>query len=198
MLLKKIISVLLFLGIVIILLFSYKNNNKESAAEIGGKFKLTNHFGENVSNKNFKNNFLIVFFGFTNCPDFCPNTLNKISEIINELGNKNDKVIPLFITVDPERDTVLVLKKYLENFHPNIIGLTGTKKQINEVKKKYKIFSKKVMLNKEDKHDNHDHGAYAVDHTTIIYLMDKKGKYLTHFSGDMNKTSILKKITEYL
>mgnify|MGYP001159894530 CR=1 FL=1 len=201
MLLKKIVSVLLFLGIVIILLFSFKNNNKETAVEIGGKFELTNHFGENVSNKNFKNNFLIVFFGFTNCPDFCPNTLNKISEIINELEKKNDKVIPLFITVDPERDTVLVLKKYLENFHPNIIGLTGTKKQINEVKKKYKIFSKKVMVNKEDKHVDHDHGdhgEYGVDHTTIIYLMDKKGKYLTHFSGDMNKASILKKIKEYL
>ena len=118
--------------------------------------------------------------------------------------DKNVSIIPLFITVDPERDTVEVLKKYLTNFHPKIIGLTGTNEEIDLVKKKYKIFSKKVMdMKKENRksnnhHDELNHVGYAVDHTTIIYLMDKKGIYITHFSPDTNNSSIVKKINQYL
>ena len=96
------------------------------------------------------------------------------------------------------------LKNYLTNFHPNIIGLSGTNLQINDVKKKYKIFSKKVMDMKKENgesnnhHDSHDHGGYSVDHTTIIYLMNKKGNYLTHFSPDTTNTQLVKKINQYL
>ena len=144
----------------------------------------------------------MVFFGFTNCPDFCPNTLNNIGIIINQI-DKKDQLIPIFITVDPERDTVIKLKEYLTNFHPKIIGLTGTNEQIKSVKTKYKIFSKKVMDIKKDEnssnhHDSHTHGGYSVDHTTIIYLMDKKGFYITHFSPDTNNSDMVKKINQYL
>ena len=96
------------------------------------------------------------------------------------------------------------LKNYLANFHPKIIGLSGTNLQINDVKKKYKIFSKKVMDVKKENgesnnhHDEHDHGGYSVDHTTIIYLMDKKGFYITHFSPDTNNSDMVKKINQYL
>ena len=113
-------------------------------------------------------------------------------------------MVPIFITVDPERDTVLKLKNYLSNFNSKIIGLSGTNLQINDVKEKYKIFSKKVMGMDEknktvhDHHNDHDHGEYGVDHTTIIYLMDKKGNYLTHFSSDTTNLQLVKKINQYL
>ena len=197
---KKNIIFLVFLGIAIITLLLYQTK-KADVVQIGGAFKLTNHHGESVSTKNFENNFLLVFFGFTNCPDFCPNTLNNISTVMQQLDEKSNDIIPLFITVDPERDTVPVLKKYLTNFHPKIIGLTGTNEEIDLVKKKYKIFSKKVMDKEKKKHNgnhqgDHDHGGYSVNHTTIIYLMDKKGLYITHFSPETSNSEMIEKINQ--
>ena len=199
---KKIFYTLLILTIVGFLFYNLKDNNKQTAIEIGGSFELTNHLGEEVTNKSFKNNYQLIFFGFTNCPDFCPNTLNNIGIIIEKIDKKN-QLVPIFITVDPKRDTVSKLKKYLANFHPKIIGLTGTNDQIENVKKKYKIFSKKVMdMEKKNEnstnHAGHDHGGYGVDHTTIIYLMDKRGNYITHFSPDTSNLEMAKKINQYL
>ena len=203
MFLKKKIILLVVFSLTLVLLFFYKNHNNKSHIQIGGDFELTNHLGQKTTNDSFNGYHRLVFFGFTNCPDFCPNTLNNIGIVINQI-DKKDQLVPIFITVDPERDTVAKLKKYLTNFHPKIIGLTGTNKQIKSVKTKYKIFSKKIMgIKKENrKSNNHndelDHGGYAVDHTTIIYLMDKKGIYITHFSPDSNNSSIVKKINQYL
>ena len=130
-----------FLFIFAFLLFiGCEENNKK--IEIGGSFELTNHLGEEVTNESFKNNYRLVFFGFTNCPDFCPNTLYKIGAIIENVNKKN-QLVPIFITVDPERDTVSKLKTYLTNFHPKIIGLTGTNDQIENIKKNIKYFQKK-------------------------------------------------------
>ena len=202
MFLKKKIILILF-GLSLIFVFLNKNQNNSSENQIGGNFELTNHLGQKVTNESFNGYYRLVFFGFTNCPDFCPNTLNDIGIVIDEI-DKNHLLVPIFITVDPQRDTVLKLKNYLTNFHPNIIGLSGTNLQINDVKKKYKIFSKKVMeidkknKNVQDHHNDHDHGGYGVDHTTIIYLMDKKGNYLTHFSPDTTNTQLVKKINQYL
>ena len=197
---KRNIIFLVFLGIAIITLLLYQTK-KVDVVQIGGAFKLTNHHGESVSTKNFENNFLLVFFGFTNCPDFCPNTLNNISTVMQQLDEKSNDIIPLFITVDPERDTVPVLKKYLTNFHPKIIGLTGTNEEIDLVKKKYKIFSKKVVDKEKKKHNgnhhgDHDLGGYSVNHTTIIYLMDKKGLYITHFSPETSNSEMIEKINQ--
>ena len=203
MFLKKKIILLVVFSLTLVLLFFYKNHNNKSHVQIGGNFELTNHLGQKTTNNSFNGYFRLVFFGFTNCPDFCPNTLNNIGIVINQI-DKKDQLVPIFITIDPERDTVAKLKKYLTNFHPKIIGLTGTSKQIKSVKTKYKIFSKKVMdMKKENRksnnhHDDLNHGGYAVDHTTIIYLMDKKGIYITHFSQDTNNSSIVKKINQYL
>ena len=196
---KKILFINFFF--LLIAYFAFNNlNNKKNQASIGGKFELTNHLGEKVTNKNYKNYYKLIFFGFTNCPDFCPNTLNNIGTLIDQIENKNN-LIPLFITVDPERDTVAKLKSYLNNFHPKIVGLTGTKLQIDNVKKNYKIFSKKIIdMEKSDKnnHENHNHGGYGVDHTTIIYLMNKNGNYLTHFSPDDQISKIVEKINYHL
>ena len=203
MFLKKKITLLIVFSLTLVILFFYKYHNNKSHTQIGGDFELTNHLNQKTTNDSFNGYYRLVFFGFTNCPDFCPNTLNNIGIVINQI-DKKDQLISIFITVDPERDTVAKLKKYLTNFDSKIIGLTGTKEQIKFVKTKYKIFSKKVMDVKKkngesnNHHDEHDHGGYSVDHTTIIYLMDKKGFYITHFSPDTNNSDMVKKINQYL
>ena len=203
MFLKKKINLLIIFSLTLVILFFYKYHNNKSHTQIGGDFELTNHLGQKITNNSFKGYHRLVFFGFTNCPDFCPNTLNNIGIIIDQIDKKN-QLVPIFITVDPERDTVAKLKKYLTNFDSKIIGLTGTKEQIKSVKTKYKIFSKKIMDTKKENtkphnhHDGHDHGGYSVDHTTIVYLMDKKGNYITHFSPDTNNSDMVKKINKYL
>ena len=203
MFLKKKITLLIIFSLTLVILFFYKYHNNKSHTQIGGDFELTNHLGQKTTNDSFKGYHRLVFFGFTNCPDFCPNTLNNIGIVINQI-DKKDQLVSIFITVDPERDTVAKLKKYLTNFDSKIIGLTGTKEQIKFVKTKYKIFSKKIMDVKKkngesnNHHDEHDHGGYSVDHTTIIYLMDKKGFYITHFSPDTNNSDMVKKINQYL
>jgi len=203
MFLKKKINLLIIFSLTLVILFFYKYHNNKSHTQIGGDFELTNHLNQKTTNASFNGYYRLVFFGFTNCPDFCPNTLNNIGIVINQI-DKKDQLVPIFITVDPERDTVAKLKKYLTNFDSKIIGLTGTKEQIKFVKTKYKIFSKKIMDVKKENgesnnhHDEHDHGGYSVDHTTIIYLMDKKGFYITHFSPDTNNSEMVKKINQYL
>ena len=203
MFLKKKITLLIIFSLALVILFFYKYHNNKSHTQIGGDFELTNHLNQKATNDSFNGYYRLVFFGFTNCPDFCPNTLNNIGTVINQI-DKKDQLVPIFITVDPERDTVTKLKKYLTNFDSKIIGLTGTKEQIKFVKTKYKIFSKKVMDMKKENgesnnhHDEHDHGGYSLDHTTIIYLMDKKGFYITHFSPDTNNSDMVKKINQYL
>ena len=203
MFLKKKITLLIVFSLTLVILFFYKYHNNKSHTQIGGDFELTNHLNQKTTNDSFNGYYRLVFFGFTNCPDFCPNTLNNIGIVINQI-DKKDQLVPIFITVDPERDTVAKLKKYLTNFDSKIIGLTGTKEQIKFVKTKYKIFSKKIMDVKKENgesnnhHDEHDHGGYSVDHTTIIYLMDKKGGYITHFSSDTNNSDMVKKINQYL
>ena len=203
MFLKNKIILLIVFSLTLVLLFLYKHYNNKSDTQIGGDFELTNHLGQKITNNSFKGYHRLVFFGFTNCPDFCPNTLNNIGIIIDQIDKKN-QLVPIFITVDPERDTVAKLKKYLTNFDSKIIGLTGTKEQIKSIKTKYKIFSKKIMDTKKENtkphnhHDGHDHGGYSVDHTTIVYLMDKKGNYITHFSPDTNNSDMVKKINKYL
>lgn len=195
MFLKKKIILLVVFSLTLVLLFFYKNHNNKSHIQIGGDFELTNHLGQKTTNDSFNGYHRLVFFGFTNCPDFCPNTLNNIGIVINQI-DKKDQLVSIFITIDPERDTVAKLKKYLTNFHPKIIGLTGTNEQIDSVKKKYKIFSKKVMQIEKESHV--DHGDYGVDHATIIYLMDKKGNYLTHFGTETNSSLIIEKINQYI
>jgi len=203
MFLKKKITLLTVFSLTLVILFFYKYHNNKSHTQIGGDFELTNHLNQKTTNDSFNGYYRLVFFGFTNCPDFCPNTLNNIGIVINQI-DKKDQLVSIFITVDPERDTVAKLKKYLTNFDSKIIGLTGTKEQIKFVKTKYKIFSKKVMDVKKENgesnnhHDEHNHGGYSVDHTTIIYLMDKKGGYITHFSPDTNNSDMVKKINQYL
>ena len=142
-------------------------------AAVGGPFRLTDQNGKTVTDADFKGHPMLVFFGFTNCPEVCPTTLFDISEVLNKLGPDTDKVNALFITVDPERDPPEKLKDYLSSFNPRLIGLGGDPAALAAVAKAYRVYYKKVPQ---------DNGNYTMDHTAIVYLMDKQGNFVAPFS----------------
>jgi len=142
-------------------------------AAIGGPFHLVDQNGKTVTNDDLKGHPFLVFFGFTNCPEICPTTLFDISEVLNKLGPDADKVNALFVTVDPERDTPEKLKDYLSSFNPHLIGLGGDPAALAAVAKAYRVYYKKVPQ---------DGGSYTMDHTAIVYLMDKQGSFVAPFN----------------
>ena len=144
-----------------------------SAAAIGGPFELTDQNGRTVTDKDFRGHPTLVFFGFTHCPDVCPTALFEMSEVLDKLGPDAAKLSALFITVDPERDTPAAMKDYLSSFNPRLVGLTGDPAAIANVIKEYRVYAKKVPL---------DGGDYTMDHTALIYLMDKDGRFVAPFN----------------
>ena len=145
----------------------------QQAAAIGGPFKLTDQNGKTVTDQDLKGRPFLVFFGFTHCPDICPTTLFDVSEIMRALGKDAERVGALFITVDPERDTPAALKDYLSSFDPHLLGLTGEPAAVAAVAKAYRVYFKRVPL---------DQGGYTMDHTAIVYLMDKDGRFVSPFN----------------
>jgi protein SCO1/2 len=160
------------------------------APQIGGDFTLTNHRGESVTNKDFEGKFMLIFFGYTFCPDVCPTEMQTISLAMEELGDDAENVIPVFISVDPKRDTVEVMADFVDAFHPSLVGLTGTEKQISEVKQKYRVYSQKA--------DDEDPDYYMVDHTSFTYLMGRDGELVTVFSYGTSADAMADKIAENL
>jgi protein SCO1/2 len=142
---------------------------------IGGPFKLVDQNSKPITDQDLKGRPFLVFFGFTHCPDVCPTTLFEVSEIFRALGpDAGAKDIrALFVTVDPERDTPAVLKDYLSSFDPRVIGVTGAAAAIAAVEKAYRVYAKKVPL---------DGGGYTMDHTALVYLMDKDGRFVAPFN----------------
>jgi protein SCO1/2 len=143
------------------------------AAAIGGPFTLTDQNGRTVTDKDLRGHPFLVFFGFTRCPDVCPTSLFEISEVLGKLGPDAQKVSAVFVTIDPERDTPAAMKDYLSSFNPRFVGLTGDPAAIAAVAKEYRVYVKKVPL---------DNGDYTMDHTALVYLMDKDGRFVTPFN----------------
>jgi cytochrome oxidase Cu insertion factor (SCO1/SenC/PrrC family) len=141
---------------------------------VGGPFALTDHTGKARTDRDFRGELMLVYFGFTYCPDVCPTDLMAIGQTLDLLGADAEKVQPIFITVDPERDTTEHLADYVTLFHPRLIGLTGGLDAIREAADAYKVYFAKVATGK-------DNANYTVDHTAYIYLMDRDGKYLGFF-----------------
>lgn len=142
---------------------------------IGGAFTLTDQIGKVVSDQDFRGKYMLVYFGYTFCPDVCPTSLSAMATALDSLPKPVEaQIVPIFITVDPERDTQEVLKSYVGNFHPRLIGLTGSDEQIRDVARKYRVYYQKVDQGKD--------AAYLMDHSSIVYLMGSDGKFLTHFS----------------
>jgi cytochrome oxidase Cu insertion factor (SCO1/SenC/PrrC family) len=140
---------------------------------IGGPFALIDHTGKPRTDAEFRGKLMLVYFGFTFCPDVCPTDLMTIGQAIDKLGAAGDAVQPLFVTVDPERDTPAHLADYVPSFHPRLIGLTGDGAQIREAARAYRVYYAKVAVGAA--------AEYTVDHSAFIYLMDRDGKYLGFF-----------------
>jgi protein SCO1/2 len=143
-----------------------------TASAIGGPFQLTDQNGRTVTHEDFKGHPTLVFFGFTHCPDVCPTTLFEVSEVFRQLGSDAAGARGLFVTVDPERDTPAILKDYLASFDPRLAGLTGSREAIDRMLKTYRVYAKKVPTE----------GGYTMDHTALVYLMDKQGRFVAPFN----------------
>ena len=141
---------------------------------IGGPFTLTDQDGKTITAQDLKGKPLLVFFGYTHCPDICPTTLFEMSEVLHAMGKDADGVHALFITVDPARDTSSVMKDYLSSFDPHLRGATGTPEQIDAVEKEYRVIARKVPIG--------DKGDYSMDHSALVYLMDKQGRFVAPFN----------------
>lgn len=149
-----------------------ESNRSAGIADVGGPFTLTDQNGKARSDSEFRGRYLIVYFGYTDCPDVCPTTLGVIADAMEKLGPARARFAPLFISVDPERDTPGVLKSYLKSFGPDLVGLTGTVAQIRAIAQEYRVYFTKHPL---------PNGGYSVDHSSVIYLMDPNGKFVTYY-----------------
>jgi protein SCO1 len=160
------------------------------ASAIGGSFKLIDQDGKPITDQDMKGEPFLVFFGYTHCPDVCPTTLFELSEVMRSLGKDADRVRSLFITVDPERDTAAVMKDYLSSFDPHLRGATGDRKAIDEVEKAYRVYAKKVPTGKD--------GEYSMDHTALVYLMDKQGNFVAPFKLNRKPEDAAAELRKYL
>ena len=159
-------------------------------ALVGGPFELTDHNGNMVTDQTYRGRMMLIYFGFTYCPDACPTALGVMSAALDKLDMAADRVVPILITVDPERDTPQVLKDYVSNFHPQMVGLTGTPEQIAQVAKAYRVYYQKAPgATAED---------YLMDHTLMIYLMNGEGKFVKHFSPEATPDQIADEIRQHL
>lgn len=143
-------------------------------ALIGGPFTMLNQKGEAVTDKDFKGRYTLYFFGFTHCQDVCPTELQIMAAAFKELGPDAAKITPVFVSIDPERDTPKVMSDYVINFDPRLVGLTGSPEQVAAMAKVFHVFYQKVP-NPKDPND------YEMDHSAIMYLMDSAGTFVKHF-----------------
>lgn len=160
-------------------------------AQIGGPFTLVDQTGKTVTEKDYAGRHLLVMFGFTHCPDICPTALQVMAGTLDALGTKADKIAPLFITVDPGRDTPEIMNGYVSAFHPKIQGLTGSQAQITAVTRAYRVFARRVD-------DAGSPDGYTMDHSAFIYLMDPSGRYVMHFRHNASPDEIASRIAPLL
>jgi protein SCO1/2 len=145
-------------------------------ALVGGPFTLTDQAGRRVTDQDFRGKFMLVYFGFTFCPDVCPTALQVMAAALDKLEPRQaEQVVPMLISVDPERDTPAQLGTYVKSFHPRLVGLTGAATELEAVAKAYRVYVKKVP-------DPKSSAGYTVDHSSIIYVMGPDGRYRTHFT----------------
>jgi protein SCO1 len=182
-------GLVLCFGIVLLLAGRLSAPGAQQVAAVGGPFELVDQDGKRVTDRELKGRPYLLFFGFTHCPEICPTTLFEISEVMRALAKDADRTRALFITVDPERDTPPVLKDYLSNFDRHLSGLTGDAAAIAGVTKAYRAYYKKVPL---------PEGGYTMDHTAIVYLMDKEGHFVSSFKLDRSAEAAAAELRRYL
>jgi protein SCO1/2 len=163
----------LVVGLVVVLWLLGGLQKVAAPASIGGPFQLIDQNGQAVTEQSLKGKPTLVFFGFTHCPDVCPTALFEITQVMQALGKDADRVNAYFVSVDPERDTQASMKEYLSSFDPRLKGLSGTREATDQIEKAYRVYAKKVPTKD---------GDYTMDHTALIYLMDKTGNFVAPFN----------------
>ncbi len=158
--------------------------------KIGGPFTLTDHEGKRVTDADYRGKLMLIYFGYGFCPDVCPTELQNIAVALDEMGDAAAAVQPIFITVDPERDTVDFLAEYVSNFHSRMVGLTGSSKEIDAAATLYRVYHAKVKSGSDE--------DYLVDHSSFVYLMGRDGTFLTMFRGATDPKKIATIISDYL
>jgi protein SCO1/2 len=180
-------GLVIFLGV--ILFASHYQGNGPGGSAIGGPFKLIDQNGKPVTDQDMKGRPYLVFFGYTHCPDVCPTTLFELSEVLRALGPDADKTGALFVSIDPERDTPAAMKDYLSSFDPHLVGATGDAKAIDAAEKAYRVYAKKVPGEK---------GDYSMDHTALVYLMDKQGRFVAPFKLNRKPEEAAAELRRYM
>jgi protein SCO1/2 len=181
------VGLVLCLGVALVL--NNRAGTASAGASVGGPFALVDQDGHAVTDRDMAGHPFLVFFGFTHCPDVCPTALFEMSEIYGKLGRDGDRLGGLFITVDPERDTPAALKDYLSSFDPHLRGLTGDPAAIAATLKAYRVYAKKVPL---------EGGDYTMDHTAIVYLMDREGHFVAPFNLKRTPEDAATELRKYL
>lgn len=179
----------LVVGLVIMLWALGGLRGVTAPAAIGGPFQLTDQAGQVVTEKSLLGKPTLIFFGFTHCPDVCPTSLFEISEVLKAMGKDADKVNAYFVSVDPERDTAAAMKDYLSSFDPHLKGLSGDPQSIAKVISAYRVYAKKVPLKD---------GDYTMDHTALIYLMNRDGQFVAPFNLKRTPEEAAKDLKRYL
>jgi protein SCO1/2 len=197
-LVRRIVTVsliaVLVLGVAGYLQLRERGNHEQVAngqAAIGGPFTLMNAAGKQVTDRDFRGKYLLVYFGYTYCPDVCPTTLSALAAALSTLGAKVDRVQLLFITVDPKRDTPTVIGQYTTAFDPRIIGLTGTSEQIAAVEKKYRVYAAEHRTGSGP-------NDYSMDHSSIIYLLGPDGRFIAPIRADADSATMEAEIAEHV
>lgn len=150
------------------------NSEHSPQASIGGPFTLVDGDGRTVTERNFLGKWMLIYFGYTFCPDVCPTSLTSVAGALDRLDPAQlDKVVPILITVDPVRDTPAVMKDYVAAFHPRMVGLSGSPEQVAAVMKAYKVYAARAK--------GGDDQTYTVDHSSILYLVGPDGRFVAHF-----------------
>lgn len=181
------------LGAYALMLASGPGNRVESSGKalVGGPFALVDASGRSVTDQDFRGRYMLIFFGFTHCPDICPSELQVMAGALDQLGDMSAKIVPIFITLDPERDTPEAVGAYVKNFSPNIVGLTGSVEAVAAAAKAYRVSFSKFQ--------NQDGGKdYTIDHTALAYLMGTDGEYIAHIPYGTSVAQMVDILNRYL
>jgi len=182
-----------FIGSILVMLLVGFGQVSQQPAQAGerGPFSLVDHRGRSVTDLTFRGKFMLVFFGYTHCPDICPTDLQIMGAALDHLGGRSRRVQPIFVTIDPQRDTAEVLAAYVPNFHPRMVGLTGTPAQIASAAAVYRVRYRKFFPASES-------APYLLDHSASIYLVGPKGRPLSHYPHGMTSKAIAADIRRFL
>jgi cytochrome oxidase Cu insertion factor (SCO1/SenC/PrrC family) len=177
------------LGIASLLVTPPDHQQGSGVALVGGPFTMVNQTGAVVTEKDFAGKYMLVFFGYTYCPDVCPATLQVMANALDQLGDKAKKVAPVFVTIDPARDDVATIKAYVEAIDPRLTGLTGTPEQVAAITAAYKVFYAKVPNEKRPQ-------DYLMDHSSLLFLMGPDGRFLKHFNYTIESAKLTKALDD--